>query len=359
MNPRKLATVLALALLMAGCQSGESQETAQPESAEATPAPVLQPSAEPETTAVEPAGDAGEALSFTPATYTDEVYGFAFEHPDSWSQIGAPEQQSRAEIVQLGEGEAILLSIAVMRWDPVGDMDAYLAQRKLAWDASGMEVLNEDRSSADDVEVARYLVLGAEGDVGIFVFAALPDRYLTLSGPESALLQEVLGTLRFDQAGADMPEAADPSAAGPVELDCRTDDTASLDWVACNVIAALETRNTQALLGYMSDPFGMLYWRSEGVSVAREDALAEIESARLPAAVATPPRFSTDPATIPSMQDVAPTAWLGPDVDLELTLFSTGWGPEGKDEAMLFFTRDAENAFRWSHLFLAPGGFER
>lgn len=359
MRLSKLAPCLALALLSTGCLSGGSQEpTAPPAETEAPPV-VIEPSAAPEATAVEPTGDAGAPLSFEPATYADDARGFAFEHPASWSVIGAPEQQSRGEIVQLGEGEAVALSIAVLQWEPVADLEAYLAQRKLAWDASGMAVLSEDRASVDGVEVARFVVQGAEGDAGNFLFAALPDRYLALSGPDTALLQEVLGTLRFGPAGGMKPEPPDPAAAGPVDLDCRTDDSASLDWVACNVIAALETRNTQPLLGYMSDPFGMLYWRSEGLSATREDALAEIEGTRLPAAGAAPPRFSTDPATLPSMQDVDPAAWLGPEVTLELTLFSTGWGPEGEDEAMLFFTRDAEGAYRWSHLFYAMGGFER
>ncbi len=172
-----------------------------------------------------------------------------------------------------------------------------------------------------------------------------PSPAVTEAEPTEAEPTEETGN-----GGGDMPV---------VELDCMNDDMESLDWVACNVIASLETQNTQPLMGYMSDPFGLLYWRSEGISVPREQALAEIENDRLPVDPSAPPSFSTDPAAIPSMMDTTPSDWLGPDVEVELTLYSRGWGTDGGDEAMLFFTRDAEGAYRWSHLFYAMGGFER
>jgi hypothetical protein len=90
------------------------------------------------------------------------------------------------------------MDVTVQLWDPTGDLDAFLGQRHLAWDASGIAVLSEERWELEDDRAAAALVVeGSDGAQAYFFFTTIGDRYLVLSGGgDLALLAEIAHSVR-------------------------------------------------------------------------------------------------------------------------------------------------------------------
>src|SRR3990172_5299066 len=97
------------------------------------------------------------ATAFDTTTYRDETNGFEIDYPAGWAFDGG-EGQSRGSYVQfyswgwqpgdpidpLPAGESIL-SVTVQLWDSKNDLEAFVGQRKMAWEASGITILSEER----------------------------------------------------------------------------------------------------------------------------------------------------------------------------------------------------------------------
>ncbi|MEZ4710153.1 MAG: hypothetical protein R3A44_23315 [Caldilineaceae bacterium] len=138
---------------------------------------LTQPTSAPDVVA--PSGDSATGT----VVYADTTAGFAFDYPAAWAVSGG-ETGSRGAITQLAAPDGTQLDVSVLNWDPQNDLDAYLATRKIAWDASGITILQEDEWTLHSGQPAmRFIVRGADGaSTGFFLFAALDGRYLTLSG---------------------------------------------------------------------------------------------------------------------------------------------------------------------------------
>lgn len=175
---------------------------------EAVASPTLEPvtdaTAAPEPTAVQP--------SFVPATYTDETAGFALEYPAEWtvdpsSQIGV--RGGQALLLSLGTTAETLadggtrVSIVTYVWDPKQDLDAYVAQRKVAWNASGFAILREEEWQLVDGRAVRIFVAQTPEQPTFFLFTTVGDDYLQISGEgDSALVEEIARTLRPLSSGS-------------------------------------------------------------------------------------------------------------------------------------------------------------
>lgn len=153
--------------------------------------PAQEPTQEP---AVEPAQP---GVSFEAATYRDEAAGYEFDYPASW----VPDEEvfgDRGAGVQFGSGEEIWFSSIVLQWDPKNDLDAYIAQRELAFSASDMTVLAEEELTlAGGRRAVSYVIEQVEGQQSYYMFTTLGDRYLQMSGGgDLDLLAEIAGTVR-------------------------------------------------------------------------------------------------------------------------------------------------------------------
>lgn len=150
-------------------------------------------------------------LSFEPAAYRDESAGFEFFYPAGWTAEGPQVVGERGYIAQFtsyppAQGEypdpplegSTQLQAAVMSWDPKGDLDAYINQRKQGWALSGNEVLAEQQHVlAGDLRAASF-VIDSFGTKEFFLLAALGDKYLVISGQgDTDLVQEIALTLRL------------------------------------------------------------------------------------------------------------------------------------------------------------------
>jgi hypothetical protein len=116
------------------------------------------------------------------------------------------------------------------------------------------------------------------------------------------------------------------------------------------LVEALNARNYDLLKTLMGDSFLIGYWLSEGTSNTPEQAIEQLRMNLLnssAAIVADPNKdmvalLGTDPITI-----------VGPDVIEASPLFTSGWGAEGKDEAILFIAKQQDGSLYWHGLLFA------
>lgn len=121
--------------------------------------------------------------------YNDPEIGYAFDYPSSW-KVAYQEMQARGGYFQFVRtdfqpdpsagglpAEEILLQVAVYNLDPKGDLEAFLGQRYLAWDISGIGVKEEKRWTRVDGELAVQLILdGTEGDQAMLILTVVGER---------------------------------------------------------------------------------------------------------------------------------------------------------------------------------------
>ncbi|MEP7135003.1 MAG: hypothetical protein ABI904_08725 [Chloroflexota bacterium] len=156
---------------------------------------------------VEPQGKL-RAPSFESQTYINEAVGFALEYPAQWTVketlVGERGSQavllSKPEIADLAivpAGET-RVAITVYQWDPKNDLTAFVETRKTAWEASGFTILDEEPLTLDlGLAAVRFTVQTSDGFTVPFLFAAIGDQYLSISGEgDLALMQDIMQYLR-------------------------------------------------------------------------------------------------------------------------------------------------------------------
>jgi len=192
-NRINLAVSFVIPFLVAACVPAAPVAQPVPPAVEA--APTMPPPA----TEVVPA--------FEAAAYRDDANGFEFDYPADWSVDPNSVIGSRAtQAVLLSPGstaEALAeggsrLTIVVYDWDPKGDLGAYVAQRRTAWDASGFKVMNGSLTAlADGRPASDFFIEPPGGSLSYFLLTPVGDRYLQLAGEgDLALIETIARTLR-------------------------------------------------------------------------------------------------------------------------------------------------------------------
>jgi hypothetical protein len=145
-------------------------------------------------------------LSYVPAIYEDADGKFSISYPEEWTID--PEQQigdRGSQTVLLSPGSSVESiadggsRVVIVRydWDPKNDLAARLAQRKIAWDASGFTILQEsNRFLQDGREVIDLMIRTVDNHEVMFSLTTIGDRYLEISAEgDLNLCKEILGTL--------------------------------------------------------------------------------------------------------------------------------------------------------------------
>jgi hypothetical protein len=121
--------------------------------------------------------------SFESTTYRDELAGFEFDHPRSWT-LGYQENQTRGYSVQLcaQSPDQARIQVAVMLWEP-NDLDGFSSRQEQSWLASGSTIHSrEEWMLTGDHRAIRYLVQARLAAVTSTCWPRSPERcgYLTL-----------------------------------------------------------------------------------------------------------------------------------------------------------------------------------
>ena len=157
-------------------------------------------------TAAAPSGKL-PAASFDSQPYFNEAAGFALDYPAGWTvnemvvgprgtQIQFLSSPELAEAPVVPEG-GTRINATIYQWDPQNDLAAYVANRKIAWEASGFTVLEEQELTLELGLPAVQLTVQTPDVPTLFLFAALGDQYLELSGEgDLELVREIVGRVR-------------------------------------------------------------------------------------------------------------------------------------------------------------------
>ena len=113
-----------------------------------------------------------------------------------------------------------------------------------------------------------------------------------------------------------------------------------LDEAVEQVKAALESKDYDALAGLMADPFSLALGDSENLALDRAQALEQLRSELLgPGQVFVD--LSVDARVLLAGAFALPAG-------MTHVVYSTGWGPDRNDHALLWFSTDAAGRSRWS-----------
>jgi hypothetical protein len=231
-------------------------------------------------------------------------------------------------------------------------------------------LLVTNRDKRDD-STYQYHLFGLSNDL-ILIFSVWPQS--TLHSPD---IQGVLDSIATaPEVGVHIPQfiPGDPPLGVPAPcfkgfdttsnrtdlsgtLSCQDIEADSAEALACDIQAALLSRDMQTLASLMRDPFTIGYWGSEGRWASPMDMVNELSRSRLPAD-ASGLTFTTDRNNFPPLHGMPPERMFGPDVDVALIVYSEGWGGEGQGAALLYIVRDGM-AYRWDSMVYAHVHFDK
>ncbi len=157
--------------------------------------------------------------------------------------------------------------------------------------------------------------------------------------------QEVVLDVEGLPAGTYTVKADDVSAT----FDLSTSDADVFELQLQNALGARDPAALQALMG---PSFLMGFWRSEGSTVPAGEAAAQILATQLNPAAAPvlgplPDTFGFDPASMIGNSDD----------QLARASFSSGWGADGRGEALLVIARRPDGSLYFQSLLFANDGF--
>lgn len=145
--------------------------------------------------------------SFEARTYVNDTAGFALDYPAGWtvtetvvgergSQVQFLSSADLADAATLPAG-ATRVSARLYQWDPKNDLTAFVAQQKSAWDASGVQILEEQPLTLDLGLPATRLMLQTPETTTLTLITAVGDQYLVLSGEgDLELVKEIVQRVR-------------------------------------------------------------------------------------------------------------------------------------------------------------------
>ncbi len=105
----------------------------------------------------------------------------------------------------------------------------------------------------------------------------------------------------------------------------------------------------------MGEFFGFAYWQSEGNGYPPEDAIQVLQNAYIGANTTLIPNPDKDLTTL--LYGANPYAIMGLDPASAQALFVSGWGLDGKGEAILYARRLEDGSLFWHSVLVAPTKF--
>ncbi|HSK66756.1 MAG TPA: hypothetical protein VK888_07495, partial [Anaerolineales bacterium] len=121
-----------------------------------------------------------------------------------------------------------------------------------------------------------------------------------------------------------------------------------------SLVEARNGRDYGRLKAFKGSSFLTGYWLSEGGPNTPEQAIELLQTSLLASSspIAADPRMN-----LSDMLGTDPYTMLGGEVIEASPLFTSGWGPEGRDEAILFTARRPNGEMYWHGLIFARDGF--
>jgi photosystem II stability/assembly factor-like uncharacterized protein len=122
-----------------------------------------------------------------------------------------------------------------------------------------------------------------------------------------------------------------------------------------NIVSALNTKNFDTAKALMGQTFGFAFWQSQGISRTPDEAIQQLQANYIGASTVLVPDPNKDLKTLLGGMD--PYAIMNLDPSKSLGLFVSGWGLDGKGEAILYITKGLDGKYHWDSVLIAPTGF--
>lgn len=118
---------------------------------------------------------------------------------------------------------------------------------------------------------------------------------------------------------------------------------------------ALNARDYETLRLMMDTSLTIAHWRSQGDVYDGEPAIEQLKLNHIGGTSSIAADLNKDIASLPAGTD--PLSVFGLDVGPNQALFVTGWGVDGKDEAILYMNYLLDGTLYWHGVLVAKGGF--
>jgi len=122
-----------------------------------------------------------------------------------------------------------------------------------------------------------------------------------------------------------------------------------------SIVDALNARNFDLAKSLMGQSFGFGFWQSEGFSNTPDLAVQQLQNNYIGPNTHLIPDPSKDLVAL--LGGLNPYSIMGLDASNSQAFFVSGWGMDGKSEAILYVTRFAGGNLYWHSVLIAPGGF--
>ncbi len=122
-----------------------------------------------------------------------------------------------------------------------------------------------------------------------------------------------------------------------------------------NAVNALNAKNFDVAKGMMGQTFGIGFWQSEGLPPLTPDEAVQQLMGYVGANSVLVPDANKDLNALLGGSD--PYAIMGLEASKSLALFVSGWGLDGKGEAILYVTQRLDGKYYWHSVLIAPTGF--
>jgi photosystem II stability/assembly factor-like uncharacterized protein len=122
-----------------------------------------------------------------------------------------------------------------------------------------------------------------------------------------------------------------------------------------SVVDALNTRDFVLAKSRMGQSFGFGFWQSQGTSSTPDLAVQQLQNNYIGPNRHLTPDPSKDLGTL--LGGLNPYQIMGLDPSTSQALFVSGWGLDGKGEAILYVTRNPNGNLYWNSVLIAPAGF--
>jgi hypothetical protein len=122
-----------------------------------------------------------------------------------------------------------------------------------------------------------------------------------------------------------------------------------------NIVSALNAKNFETAKSMMGSTFGFAFWQSQGISNTPDEAIQLLQSSSIGASTVLVPDPNKDLKALLGGTD--PYAIMNLDPSKSLAWFVSGWGLDGKGEAILYVTQGLDGKYYWHSVLIAPTGF--
>jgi photosystem II stability/assembly factor-like uncharacterized protein len=145
------------------------------------------------------------------------------------------------------------------------------------------------------------------------------------------------------------PAATEPTVS-PTETPIPVTGLTSIQ----TVVDTLNAKNFDAAKTMMSGSFAFAFWQSQGTSETPDAAIEQLTTNYLGA---TPLTADPNKDVNTLLGGLNPYSIMGLDASNSQALFVSGWGLDGKDEAILYATTLPNGSLYWYGVLIAKGGF--